>query len=100
MTRTLLTLTAALLASAPAVDADTNVSGEITTTTWTAADAPYHVTAACIVAAGNTLTIEPGVDVLFDADVPFVVEGALDAVGTEVDSIRFVAGAAWQNGGL
>ena len=80
--------------------AETNVSGEITTTTWTAANAPYHVTAACTVATGNTLTIEPGIDVLFDADVPFIVEGALDAVGTEADSIRFVKGTADEWGGI
>ena len=100
MTLLLTTLTAALLCLAPITGADTNVSGEITTTTWTAANAPYHVTDTVNVPASNTLTIEPGVDVLFDADVPFIVEGALHAVGTEADSIRFIAGDSTEWGGI
>lgn len=74
--------------------AGTNVSGIITTTTWTAAHSPYHITNTVTVPPGNVLTIEPGVDILFDADVPFVVEGAIHAVRTEADSIRFVKGTA------
>ncbi len=80
--------------------AQTDVSGTITTTTWTAANQPYHVTAACTIAAGNTLTIEPGVDVLFDADANFVVEGALDAVDKENDSTRFLKGTAAEWSGV
>ncbi len=76
------------------------VSGGLTTTTWTSAESPYHVTDTITVLSGNTLTIEPGVDVLFNADVPFVVLGALNAVGTETDSIRFIKGAAAEWGGL
>ena len=53
----------------------TDVSGEITTTTWTAANSPYRVTGAIMVPAGHTLTIDPGVSVMFDADVAFSVEG-------------------------
>ncbi len=100
MIRTLTTLTATLFALGPLAGANTDVSGEITTTTWTAAMGPYQVTDTITVPTGNTLTIEPSVDVLFDADVPFVVEGALDAVGTEVDSIRFIAGTADEWGGI
>ena len=39
-----------------------------------------------------SLTIEPGVNVVFDADVPFYVSGSIKAVGTEMDSIRFIPG--------
>ncbi len=85
-------LLAATLLFASAAHA-TDVSGTITTTTWTAESSPYHVTDTVRVAAGDTLTIEPGVDVLFDADVPFIVEGALFALGTQGDSIRFLASA-------
>jgi parallel beta-helix repeat protein len=78
----------------------TAVSGNITTTTWTAANSPYQVTGTITVPTSNTLTIEPGVDVWFEADVPFVVSGAIEAVGTETDSIRFIRGLAMEWGGL
>ena len=76
------------------------VSGTVTTTTWTAASSPYHVVGEVLVPAGETLTIEPGVDVLFDADAEPIVEGEMQAIGTESDSIRFIRGAAAQWGGL
>ena len=68
----------------------TPVSGEIRTTTWTKAGSPYRVTNTIRVPQGQLLTIEPGVDVLFDDDVPFVVEGRIHAVGMQTDSIRFL----------
>jgi len=71
----------------------TDVSGNLTTQTWTKANSPYRVTSSITVPSGNTLTIEPGVDVLFDVSVPFTVWGSLNAVGTASDSIRFVPGA-------
>jgi len=74
--------------------------GTVTTATWHKANSPYHVTSAVTVPAGNTLTIEPGVDVQFDADVQFVVQGRLQAIGTEADSIRFVPGTSPQWRGL
>ena len=37
---------------------------------------------------------------LFDADVQFVVNGVLDAVGTPTDSIRFLKATADEWGGL
>jgi len=74
--------------------AQTNVSGTIAeNTTWTKANQPYYVTDAITVNSGVTLTIEPGVDVLFDADVQLIVQGRLQAIGTETDSIRFLASA-------
>ncbi|HPU86411.1 MAG TPA: FlgD immunoglobulin-like domain containing protein, partial [Candidatus Latescibacteria bacterium] len=78
----------------------TEVAGTITTQTWYKANSPYRVTGTITVPAGNTLTIQPGVDVLFDADVQFIVQGSLHAVGTEADSIRFVKGTAPEWGGL
>jgi len=76
------------------------VSGVIESTTWTADQSPYHVVGTVRVAQGAVLSIDPGVDVLFDVDVPFIVEGALMAIGTEADSIRFLPGEAEEWGGL
>ena len=80
--------------------AATIVSGAIETATWDAAGSPYRVAGPCSVAAGQTLTIGPGVDVLFDADVPFVVRGTLAATGQPTDSVRFLPGEAPEWGGL
>ena len=68
----------------------TNASGTLTEdTTWSLAEGPYRVTSELTVAAGATLTIEPGVSVFFDPAARMVVNGRLDAVGTEADQIRF-----------
>jgi hypothetical protein len=81
-------------------DQRTYAGGSTGTVTWYKADSPYHVTSEVTVAAGDTLTIEPGVDVLFDADVRLLVQGVLDAWGTPADSIRFVAGASTEWRGI
>ncbi|HPU85958.1 MAG TPA: FlgD immunoglobulin-like domain containing protein [Candidatus Latescibacteria bacterium] len=78
----------------------TDVSGQILTTTWTKANSPYRVKAAIEVRPNNLLTIEPGVDVLFDADVKFILYGTIRAVGTAGDSIRFLKGTAAKWGGV
>ena len=78
----------------------TPVSGTITTTTWTKANSPYRVTGTITVPTVNTLTIEPGVDVLFDSDVQFIVNGRLRAIGSLADSIRFMKGTASEWGGI
>jgi len=78
----------------------TDVSGTITTTTWTKANSPYRVTGDITVPAGHKLTIFPGVDVLFDSNAQFVVEGALAAEGAVTDSVRFLPGKAACWGGI
>ena len=40
---------------------------------------------------GDTLTINPGVHVVFQGHYQFLVQGLLQAVGTEVDFIYFTA---------
>jgi hypothetical protein len=72
----------------------------VNTTTWTADNSPYRITNTMLVPSGATLTIEPGVDVLFDEDMQFRIEGRLVAIGTETDSIRFMRGTASEWGGL
>jgi hypothetical protein len=70
------------------------VIGEIGTITWVPDLSPYRVIGAASVAAGEILTIEPGVDVLFDEAVPLKIHGRLVAIGTLEDSIRFAPGNA------
>ena len=67
--------------------ADTTfVSGTIVGQTWTTAGSPYAVEGDILVAS---LTIEPGVMVIFMGDYEFEIAGVLLAVGTEQDSIKF-----------
>ena len=89
----------ALVLLAASSDAATNVSGDIATATWTATGSPYVVQDSIRVPAGDTLTIGPGVDVLFEADVPFIVEGSIHVEGTPTDSVRFLpSGEGWWKG--
>jgi len=85
----------------------------VRTTTWTKANSPYRITGIIVVPEGRTLTIEAGVDIIFERTWPDVttdstwvmkygagqpdplpaaleVHGALRAIGTATDSIRFL----------
>lgn len=61
-----------------------NVSG-----TWYAANSPYYITGDIGIPAGDTLTIEPGVEVKFLDLYMVYVFGFLEAVGNGSDSIHF-----------
>ncbi len=74
----------------PAQPLGTIISGDITSdTTWFLAGSPYTVTSDISVAASATLTIEPGVVVLFDQYRGLGVEGKLLAEGTAAQPITF-----------
>jgi WD40 repeat protein len=92
--------TRADMGAKPTTQPGTGVAGIVETALWTKANSPYRVTSAITVPAGNTLTVEPGVDVLFNADAQFIVLGSLHAVGTPQDSIRFLKGTAAEWGGI
>ncbi len=62
-------------------------------------NSPYRVVGPVTnVLGSNRVIIEPGVDVMFDANVPWTVQ--ITAIGTASDSIRFLPGAAMSWPGL
>ncbi|MBE0569975.1 MAG: T9SS type A sorting domain-containing protein [Ignavibacteriaceae bacterium] len=58
---------------------------------WTAANSPFQINGDITVHTDSALTIEPGVEVIFQGHYPFIINGILNAVGTQTDSIRFTA---------
>jgi len=79
------------VAQLSAVSAPTNgVSGLIATdTTWQRADSPIIVAGDVTVGLGVTLTIEPGVSVLFSSNTVLTVDGRLLSEGDETNRIVF-----------
>jgi parallel beta-helix repeat protein len=78
--------------------ADTPVPGGNVSGTWTVTGSPYNVQGNITIQADSTLTIEPGVEVIFQALYSLTVNGLLEAVGTETDSIHFFPadiGVSW-----
>lgn len=85
---------------ATTAQAATPVSGVITTdATWTKALSPYEVVGNLGVDTGATLTIEPGVKVIFKGPYKLQVAGRILADGTEDEPITFSCGTTtrcWQ----
>jgi parallel beta-helix repeat protein len=74
------------------VEADTNVTSNITVnTTWTTAGSPYVIKNDIRISTGVTLTINPGVTVKFDDGYDLTVYGALVADGTYDKPITFTS---------
>ncbi len=67
------------------VSADTIPGGDVSGT-WYQANSPYYITGDITVQSSDTLIIEPGVEVYFMI-FTFTVNGLLEAIGTESDSI-------------
>lgn len=70
--------------------AQTEVSGS-QFGTWSESNSPYHVIGDLLVPTGASLTIEAGVDVIFQGQYSFEIEGTLNAQGTVSDSIIFTS---------
>jgi RHS repeat-associated protein len=78
---------AAPIVGPQATPINTNI---ITHTTWTKANSPYVVSGVLQVTDLVTLTIEPGVDILFQQGAGLSVFGTLIATGTANGPIRFL----------
>ncbi|HPR18606.1 MAG TPA: right-handed parallel beta-helix repeat-containing protein, partial [Candidatus Cloacimonadota bacterium] len=58
---------------------------------WSYQNQPYFIEGNISIPADQALTIEAGVEVIFQGHYEFEVLGKLTAIGTETDSIRFTA---------
>lgn len=67
--------------------------GIVTDTLWTKINSPYRVTGTITIPDTSSLTIEPGVEVIFQGNYQFIVKGKIIAVGGPAagDSIIFRA---------
>jgi len=85
----LLVLSGLLFAASAFADTTWVASGNVSGV-WAASGSPYVVhTGDITVATGDALLIEPGVRVYFAGNFKLVVNGLLQAIGTESDSIWF-----------
>jgi hypothetical protein len=71
--------------------AQTDIPAGDVSGTWTLEGSPYHINGEITIPNGKTLTIEPGVEVIFTGHYKFNVKGRMIAIGTEQDSIIFTA---------
>ncbi len=78
-----------LLLIIPSLALSQNFVGGNQSGVWDSDHSPYLVIDDIIVPAGQTLTIEPGVVIDFQNHFQFIVNGNLQAMGAENDTIRF-----------
>src|ERR1700733_3169316 len=83
------TLTLILLCFAFTTKASTNISTSAVSGHWTLAGSPYLVFNDISIDGGQSLTIDPGVSVIFQGSYTINVYGALIAAGTGSQPIRF-----------
>jgi S-formylglutathione hydrolase FrmB len=67
----------------------TDIPGGDVSGTWSLLNSPYHINGEITIPNGETLTIEPGVEVVFLGNYKFNVQGRILAIGTESDTIVF-----------
>lgn len=70
----------------------TTISNDITEDThWTVENSPYFIANDISVADGKTLIIDPGVVVKFEYEANLIIEGKIEAIGTELNPIYFTS---------
>lgn len=74
----------------------TYIRGGFVSGTWTTDGSPYVIGGDITVHSDSSLSLNPGVEVLFLGHHKFVINGQLSAQGTSSDSIVFTAKTAWQ----
>ncbi|MCK5559046.1 MAG: right-handed parallel beta-helix repeat-containing protein [Thermoplasmata archaeon] len=67
--------------------------------TWTKSHGPYYIEGDVVIPFGNTLNIEPGVEVYFNGSYSIFVEGTLNASGIESDRIIFSSNFTFPSAG-
>lgn len=82
---------AGVMGMVAAVCAQTVIPGGNVSGTWTATGSPYLIEGEITVPSGDSLVVEPGVDVIFQGHYKLIVNGWLVAEGTENDSVLFTA---------
>lgn len=66
----------------------TNIAGGEVTGIWEKTNSPYKILGNITIPDGGTLTIESGVEVIFEGQFKLDVKGRLLAIGTKTDSIN------------
>lgn len=98
--KTTITFLAAILVSLSCLMAQTPIPGGNVNGTWTQDGSPYLIQGDITVLAGQTLTIEPGVEIDFQAYYRLDVYGSVMAVGTQTDSIIFSGSGPMGHNGI
>lgn len=88
--RILLLIIVTVLVASPSVG-QTEIPGGNVSGSWTVLNSPYRINGEITIPDGTTLTIEPGVEVVFMGHYKFNVQGRLLAVGSQQDLIHFTA---------
>lgn len=78
----------ALLGTAGVATGQTLISGNVSGT-WSPANNPYVVIDNATVPSGQTLTVEPGTEVIIGSNLDLTVNGLITAKGTPTDRIIF-----------
>jgi hypothetical protein len=90
-----LMITVVTFSVATSVAASTGVPGGDVSGTWTVSGSPYLINGDATVPAGQTLIIEPGVEVMSQSWHKSAVHGTLQALGTGSEPILFTAADKW-----